>query len=113
MPAYSPDGIRRRHEPVLENSGESALRIRASPNVHAGIGHEARVVRRRVAIIVHNRDARKIRGTKCVEGRLRCWQARELLHVSAELLRRERLRNRAIYLLADKAKDFRNAQVGL
>ncbi len=70
--AVSPNGVRRGHEAVLKNAGESPLTLRgAHANGHAGVGHDVYVVRSEVAEIVKNRETWEKCGAEHVQGRLR------------------------------------------
>src|SRR5271168_1738599 len=57
--AESPNGVRRRHEAVLTNAGESALGIGAIADVGGGVEDEIGVVRRLVTVVVYDGNAGK------------------------------------------------------
>lgn len=105
-----PNGVCRRHESVLEHTRKSSLGVRAIPDIHAGVGDKACVVRGDVSIVINNGQAWEEGGAKGVNAGVWQRETGELLNVGSKLLWRERLVNGAIDLFANEAENFRYAE---
>ena len=110
--AEGPDGVGARHEAILEDAGESALRGGATADVGGGVEDEVLVVGSGVAVVVDDGDAGEEGRAEGVNGGIGGGCAGETLNVGAELLRGEGLLDGAVDLFTDEAEDFDDAEIG-
>ena len=111
--AVNPDGVRRRHDAILKDSGKSSLRGRAlTDDQRLLVGYGARIgcvtggadasiCRARDSERIHDADAGEERRAECID--------RRCPGLTGERLRRERLSDSAVNLLPKNAEHFGNA----
>ena len=111
MFATIPGGVGRRHEPILENTSVRPLSRSALADGHRRFADITRVIR---PITQHVDDAYagKEIGAEGINGGLRGGGPGGRLDEAGKLRRSEWLTNRAVDLLSNEAKHFRDAEVG-
>ena len=110
--AVGPDGVGGRHEAILENAGEGALRSGAFADVGGGVENIIFVVvSGRIAVVVDDGDPGEVGRTERVDSGVSKRSAGEALNVRAKLLRSERLVDGAIDFFANETEDFDDAEI--